>query len=252
MFDKKKAPASGGAAEQGQSIQTTNNVAEKTPKIKGTNNRYWVGVLYPESMRPDWRDEMGDILQLPYAYGVHDLDTDSQSVHRKDHIHLILAFANTTTYKHALEVFNRLSAEGKKACNTIEPVTNIRHMYEYLIHNTETCKKKGKHLYPPETRVCGNGFDIGSYEQISLADKQAIAQDIAKAIKEQKFINIMELYEYVMLTYDNSHYFEVLMAHSAFFERLTKGNYQKWQRGKLQLPSDMVVDQETGEVLEDV
>ena len=37
-----------------------------------------------------------------------------QSEHRKDHVHLIVAFPNTTTYKHALNVMDLLSAEGKK------------------------------------------------------------------------------------------------------------------------------------------
>ena len=62
-------------------------------------------------------------------------------------MHLIVAFPNTTTYKHALNVMDLLSAEGKKAINKCEAVVGIRNVYDYLIHDTEDCRKKGKEQY---------------------------------------------------------------------------------------------------------
>ena len=88
--------------------------------------RFWTGVLYPENMREDWKEVIGDTLQYPYAYCQHSQDKDSKSEHRKDHVHLIVAFPNTTTYKHALNVMDLLSAEGKKAINKCEAVVGIR------------------------------------------------------------------------------------------------------------------------------
>ena len=38
---------------------------EKAPKI--AKARYWWAVLYQENMRPDWRETIDDLLQLPYA-----------------------------------------------------------------------------------------------------------------------------------------------------------------------------------------
>ena len=61
-------------------------------------NRYWWAVLYPENMRPDWETMIGDILQVPYCYCKHTTDTDQKSEHRKDHIHLIIAFNNTNIH----------------------------------------------------------------------------------------------------------------------------------------------------------
>ena len=90
---------------------------EKTPKI--AKARYWWAVLYQENMRPDWRETIDDLLQLPYAYCEHTADKDSKSEHRKDHVHIIVAKSNTTSYKHIMEVFNLLSAPGKKALKFI-------------------------------------------------------------------------------------------------------------------------------------
>ena len=115
--------------------------------------RFWTGVLYPENMREDWKEVIGDTLQYPYAYCQHSQDKDSKSEHRKDHVHLIVAFPNTTTYKHALNVMDLLSAEGKKAINKCEAVVGIRNVYDYLIHDTEDCRKKGKEQYDPSERI---------------------------------------------------------------------------------------------------
>ena len=142
--------------------------------------RYWQAVMYPENMVEGWQDRIADIVQVPFAYCVHSEavsythldvykrqhseDTDEKSEHRKDHIHLIIVFPNTTTYKHAMSVFGLL---GDKALNTCEACVNIRHCYDYLIHDTESCRKAGKHEYDPSERITGNNFDIGAYEQIS-------------------------------------------------------------------------------------
>lgn len=53
---------------------------EKTPKI--AKARYWWAVLYQENMRPDWRETIDDLLQLPYAYCEHTADKDSKGEHR--------------------------------------------------------------------------------------------------------------------------------------------------------------------------
>lgn len=196
--------------------------------------RFWTGVLYPENMREDWKEVIGDTLQYPYAYCQHSQDKDSKSEHRKDHVHLIVAFPNTTTYKHALNVMDQLSAEGKKAINKCEAVIGIRNVYDYLIHDTEDCRKKGKEQYDPSERITGNNFDIGAYEQLGTAEKNEMFLEMGEAIREHGFTNYMDFYEYVVDTYEDMNYIEVMRAYSSHFERLTRGNHHKWEQGRLQ------------------
>ncbi len=213
--------------------------------------RFWVGVLYPENMVENWEEDIGDIVQLPYAYCCHTADKDSKSVHRKNHVHLILAFPNTTTQKHAMSVFSQLSASNKIAVNTIQAVINIRNMYDYLIHDTETCRKKGKELYPAVARVTGNNFDIGSYEQLGVAEKNDMCRELCNCIMEKNFCDFGEFYLYVIATYEDINYFEIVKTYSGLFERLTKSNYQRSQRNKHKVIrlSGCVVDAETGEIM---
>lgn len=188
-------------------------------------NRYWVAVLYLENMIESWQLDIYDLLQVPFAYCIHNLDKDLNSDHRKDHVHIMIAFANTTTYNHAMEVFSTLSAPGKQALNTCQPCYNVRSMYDYLIHNTEGCKKKDKYLYPSSSRITGNNFDIGSYEQISIEEKNEICREIAHYIIESRCNNYLVLYQYIMGAYDDIEYENCLKANSGHFERLCKGNY---------------------------
>lgn len=193
--------------------------------------RYWWGVLYPENMIEGWQDTIGEILQLPYCYVIHDDDLEKEFENqeqkkRKEHIHLIVCFGNTTTYNHAFKIFSLLNAPDKKAINKIEAIRSIRHSYEYLIHNTESAKKENKKQYPASARKSGNNFDIGSYEQISTTEKMAMSKAICNYIIENRIGNFVDLFLAIQEEFDDS-YFEVLQSNSGFYERLIKGNHYK-------------------------
>lgn len=187
--------------------------------------RYWWAVLWTENLADDWEDSIADTIQLPFAYCAHTLDVDTKSEHRKDHVHLIVAFPNTTTYKHAMSIFKLL---GDKAVNTCEAVINIRRCYNYLIHDTESCRKDGKHLYDPDNRVTGNGFDIGLYEQVSLAEKKRMKNELISFCKDHAFTNLMDLDNAVEESFDYN-YLDVLRDNTGCFEKYCKAAYFKMQ-----------------------
>lgn len=205
------------------------------PKAK---TRYFEGILYPENMPDNWPDVIADILQLPICYALHDQDNLSEfysegalfQQERKDHVHVIIVFNNTTTANYAVDVFNRMSLPGKKCCSTAVPVLSIRKSFEYLIHNTEGCEIAGKHRYPASQRHSCNNFDIGIYEQISAEEKKEALRDLTTVIRVYKYVNFADLFEYV-LDHDNDEgiYFSVLTSYSGFLERLLKGYYNRYQ-----------------------
>ena len=154
---------------------------------------------------PRLAQTIDDLLQLPYAYCEHTADKDSRSEH-KDHVHIIVAKSNTTSYKHIMEVFNLLSAPGKKALNTCEACVNIRHCYDYLIHDTDSCRKQGKEQYDPSCRITGNNFDIGAYEQISSAQKQEMLKELVGYIIANGFTTINDFTVAAMNDFDGSYW----------------------------------------------
>lgn len=195
---------------------------------KNQKSKYWVGVLYLENMVTDWETLIYDLIPFPFAYAIHDKDQNKDGSLRKAHMHLIVAFNNTTTYNHAFSVFELLSSEDKKAINKIERVLNVRNMYDYLIHDTEGSKKEGKHLYEENERVLGNNFDIGAFEQLSKLDKMEIQFELAQIIIDEGYTNYVDFFNHVMSNFsERADYKEVILNYSGFFERLTKGNYLK-------------------------
>lgn len=197
---------------------------------KDQKARYWVGVCWVESMAENWQAQLGDLVQLPFAYCLHDQDFDSAGDQRKPHIHLILCWGNTTTYNAALKVFNRLSAEGMQCCNTIQEVIGMRNQYEYLIHNTDSAKAEGKHQYLPEERITGNNFDIGLLEQFSLADKDIALREMIEIIKAEKVFNMLDFYDKISDHEKNVIYLEVLKGYSGLLQKMLDGNYQRLVR----------------------
>lgn len=196
--------------------------------------KYWVGVLYPENMVSDWQDKIDNLVQVPFAYCVHDQDLDNDEDARKEHIHLILAFPNTTTQNHAETVFHLLSKEGSCCFSAIKQIIHIRNMYNYLIHDTDKCKKDGKFQYDPKLRITGNNFDIGAYEQVSIEEKNRMLLECYRMIKEKKFVTFLDFVDYAL---ENAadHYlvFDVIKSNSGFLERCIKSNYHKYYENAL-------------------
>lgn len=203
-------------------------------------SRYWVAVGYPENFRDDWQDEISNLLQLPFAYCIHDKDLQKDGTPRKAHVHIMLMFAGPTTEKSALSVFKNLEKPTPNMIKVgeapvqhvsafpndhIERIVNVRQKYEYLIHNTDDCKRKKKHLYDAYERITGNNFDIGSYEQVSLSDKLKMKSELTTLIWEKDFINYMDFMRYVQ-TKMSMDYFEIASSCSGYFSACTKGAYQ--------------------------
>lgn len=194
------------------------------------NARYWVGVCYPENMVSDWENQIGDLVQVPFAYCIHNIDHDSKSEHRKDHVHIMLAFSNTTTYNNALNTFKRLSADGRSCINKCLSVVSVRNQYDYLIHDTDACRKQGKELYPSECRITGNNFDIGAYEQISLEDKREKVQELKSICRCEGFTNFADLDDYIDDHMpDDSLAREVKISYHCYLEAYIRGVYLRKQ-----------------------
>lgn len=189
--------------------------------------RYWCAIAYPENMVDDWQDKIGSVLQMAYEYSLHDKDLEQDGkTSRKDHLHIILPFAGPTTLNNVLTIVNKLSKPGSTCCSTAEVIINMNYMHNYLIHDSDDCRKKHKFQYDNNVRVSGNGFDIGTYEQISLQDKIQMTKELCDTIVKTGFTNFIDFYTYVSINYD-TRYFEILESKSGLFERLTKGNFQK-------------------------
>lgn len=201
--------------------------------IKG---RYFWAIMYPENMVEGWEENISSILQKPFAYCIHDKDLvkEDGEEERKKHVHIIIAWNNNTTKSSALTLFQKLNAEGKQAIafgGEIEKCDDVLWCWNYLIHDTEDSKKKGKYQYDKKERVIGNNFDIGSYTQLSTHDKNQMIKELCGAIIKNAFVNYIEFYMFVTSNYDDT-YFELLTGNTTLFRELIKGNWYYVQHSR--------------------
>lgn len=180
-------------------------------------------------MNPSWRSDVYRVLEgVPFAYCIHDKDIDSETKDRKVHVHFLVVLPANTTDKYITKVFNEgLSLPGKTAFIQARPALTVRGAYDYLIHKTESAIVSGKYQYPEVDRVCGNNFDIGLFEQVSLEEKKSFRNELVFYIHEQNFTTFRSFMNLGLLHYKDQQelFLEVVASYSGFFTNLIKGNY---------------------------
>ena len=114
------------------------------------NFKFWLGVCYLDEMCPDWQSKIDDLLQVPFAYGKHEVHYNSIVDHCLSHVHILLVFPFTTTFKHALSVFNFLSSDDSICCYHCEPVSSPSSALQYLsLHSHSLSYSNGFDLLIP-------------------------------------------------------------------------------------------------------
>lgn len=200
--------------------------------------KYWEAILYPENMLPHWKEIIEDVIQVPIAYCVHDkdphIDKSTGETIKKIHVHLFIAYTNVTTINQILKLCNKLSLPGKKCCSVAEEVVSPLHAYDYLIHATKKAQEQGKYLYPENERILGNNFDIHFIANEDEHEKCIKVQQLTELIIQNKITNYVDFVNAVFNSYDDS-YFHLQEIKCNYFEKLIKGNYNKYLAKDMQM-----------------
>lgn len=139
----------------------------------------WIAIFYPEKEEKDLVliDDLS-AFGVQFAWILHDKDfwdhdsppvldketgevlfEEGERYHKNDpkkkHVHLLLKFDSVVTDKYVKKLLRKVFGE-----QVTLPIVchNIRGYFNYLIHDTDSARKKGKFQYPPEKRICENGF----------------------------------------------------------------------------------------------
>ena len=192
-------------------------------------SKYWTFEVYPE-MFEKFENEGDEIIQVPYAWCKHDKDVKEVSKelgsngvvqYKQAHIHVLVAYPASTTYKNMMDIACKLGAKH------IERVKSVNYLYEYLIHNTEDAKKKGKYQYSQEDRHSCNGFDIEDYKKVSGKDSIAYRLGLINIIKKND-IRYFDEFVSVVLESGDVQLIETLFSYHSFYSSFIKSyDYRK-------------------------
>lgn len=212
-------------------------------EFKSSNKaRFWLHVLYPENMRHGWQEDIADLIEVPFAYCIHDKDKSGHisdefpDGDRKTHVHLITAWTTGgQTQKRAWETVEALSMPGRVCSLAPRASSNISHSYAYLIHDTENAQKKGKHLYGLEERVTGNCFDIDRYIVLDTDEKLRMAEELMDFAVAGNYRNAKAYYVAFKDHFQGPHWFEVYKANANAINQICRGNWQEKQEKKQEM-----------------
>lgn len=213
--------------------------------ISKSNN--WMAILYPENMIDDWEKKIAQVLEMPCSYVLHDkdahIDSLTNEVIDKPHIHLFLHYGGNTTGKHIKNVVNLLSKPGEVCCSTCQPVIYPQSAYDYMLHNTEQARQDNKFQYPETARHNINNFDIHFIAQDDAKQKSIIVRDLTDFIIASGFTNYIDFVFAVELEFEDDLYFLVQEQKHSYFNTLIKGNYNKMQYMKEEKEKDRIASQ---------
>lgn len=223
--------------------------------------RNWAFVCYPESLPEDWLE----ILQetgLPCAISpLHDKDIDPDGKEKKAHYHVICCYNGPTSFNVVLRITEKL-----KQPNPIG-LDNVKGYYRYFTHmdNPE------KYQYDAKDIQFVNGFNPMDFIELRKSEVFQIKWELQKLIMEKNIIEYGDLMEYLLL-HDMREEHDIASSHTMFFSAYIRSRRHRQEKGGgitlsdkdiAKIPSDaeleknnlaisdgVVVDPETGEVIE--
>lgn len=178
-------------------------VSDKQDAIKG---RHFAYVVYPESAPADWIEQLKQTGLSFVVSPLHDKDIDPTGQAKKPHYHVIVSWGNTTTYRAARGLCDKLQ------CPRPQALKSPNAMYCYLTHKDNP----DKYQYE-EQPVTYNGW----VRPLNAADVVQLKREIWGLVYTE---DCQEYGELMMVCAEHgSEYFDVASSHTMFFSKICDG-----------------------------
>jgi hypothetical protein len=145
-------------------------------------------VAYPESVAPDWKEQL-KLSGLQCAISpLHDKDEHSDPAvedGKKPHWHVIVTWGNTTTHAAVASLTDRLQA------TMPIKLESVRGYYRYFVHADDP----DKYQYDPAEITLIGGFDIADHTEMTRGERLRLMAEV------QDFIEDNDIREYRRLTW---------------------------------------------------
>lgn len=144
-------------------------------------SRWWWFIAYPDSLPDNWKDILL-LTGIPFIVSpLHDKDINTDGKYKKAHYHIIVIFANPTTYNHVLN-------HCCKPINATIPqvILNLAGSVAYLTHKGINDKAQ----YQSCDIECFNGSHVYLKDADYIAD---VYSAIEAVIREKRPSNMLAL-----------------------------------------------------------
>lgn len=180
--------------------------------------RYWTTIVYPESIKENWKEILQQTgLQIGIS-PLHEKDINANGEQKKPHYHIMLCFNGPTTYKRVEKITSEIGATIPK--RVISPIGMVR----YFTHKDNPEKAQ----YNEEDIKGINGFDYKEIDGLTASMEIEYKKQIINLIRNVKIKEYQELVDY---TIDNklTDMFKLVSQNTIFFNHYltSKRNVEK-------------------------
>lgn len=177
--------------------------SDKQDALKG---RHFAYVVYPESAPADWIEQLQQTGLSFVVSPLHDKDVDPTGTLKKPHYHVIISWGNTTTYRAARGLCDKIR------CPRPQALKSPNAMYRYLTHKDNP----DKYQYE-EQPITYNGW----VRPLDAADVVQLKREIWGMVYTN---DCQEYGELLMVCVEHgSEYFDVASSHTIFFSKICDG-----------------------------
>lgn len=236
---------------------TKDKQKEYDSKRKDTRGRNWWFVLYPDDLPDNFLDVLKSVRAKMVLSPFHNQDTNSDGSPKKPHYHVMFMFDNYKSEAQLIGLFKSLF--GETDTGSIPGVATIT-ASNCLVHDRGGTVRYLAHLDNPEkyqydvNEIQGfNGADVMELLKHSLSE----TQDVMKAMQNYIIDNeITELCDFAVAIENNAEWYLTLTTKATvYFNAFIRSYRHKREKEKerekaLGALADVVVDEETGEVIE--
>lgn len=177
--------------------------SDKQDALKG---RHFAYVVYPESAPADWIEQLQQTGLSFVVSPLHDKDVDPTGTPKKPHYHVIISWGNTTTYRAARGLCDKLR------CPRPQALKSPNAMYRYMQH----LDNPDKYQYT-DIPTTYNGW----VRPLNAADVVQLKREIWGMVYTN---DCQEYGELLMVCVEHgSEYFDVASSHTIFFSKICDG-----------------------------
>lgn len=220
-------------------------------------NRTWACIIYPDSAPTDWEDKLRLRGVIAAVSPLHDLDKTKDGLPKKPHYHVIMDWPGGSV------TFRTVAALSKGLLNGTLPIplTNPRGYYRYFTHLDDPQKAQ----YDKSLIVHINGFDIGSFLELTKAEKIQLRKEVDILIEELDITEYRDLMTYVRIHKSDDMY-DLVSTSTMYFTNVLRsrrnapakynyknGNELVWDRsedGSYSFVGE--INSDTGEIMKNV
>lgn len=113
--------------------------------LENRSHTWFIVSYYPEFVLREILSQCQHLAH--YAFCTHNNDLDEKNNHKKDHTHLLLCFDFAEYASRVAFFFHTTQLRAVSS-------HDLSKEFNYLIHDSDACRKEGKYLYDNSARIC--------------------------------------------------------------------------------------------------